>query len=741
MKIFKYTAFSLLGIVLLLLVYATVLEKMYGTSFVDRSIYDTLPFVALWTALVSVSIAYLLFRKMYKHPVTFLIHLSLVFILFGALVSWLSSEHGLLQINKGEQVSSFVDDKGKKYSMPFLIELKEFQIIYYTGTHAPMNFISEIRVFDGNKKMEGQVSMNKIFTYRGYRFYQSGYDMGGSVSLSVAHDPYGIAITYIGYAFLLFSFVCFFFNRRSRFYMLLHNPLLLRGAAICFLLLCSFSSLRAEIKPKVLPKDVAARFGDIRVMYNDRICPLQTLAKDFTIKLYGSPSYKGYTPEQVLTGWMFYYSSWKEQPMIKVNSTYVRRLLGINEKYASLGDFTNDVNVYKLEDAICRSQYDKRFKDSRAVEEADEKYNLIASFNSGKLLKIFPYRLNNDVVWYSQADLLPENMNNDEWFFVKKSLSYLSETVILKDYKRVSLILEKLGKYQEKNANGTLPSAQVLKAEKIYNRLHYTLWTSILCISIGFMAFVYYCYCLSSRTGVNKKVSMSAVLVLYTVFFYLTVVIALRWFVSGHIPLSNGFETMQFMSWSVVGLSLLLHKRYSMLLPFGILLCGLTLMVSMIGESNPRITQLVPVLSSPLLSIHVAVIMLAYSLFAFVMLNGVTAIILYARSRDNLIPIERLQIISQIILYPAVFGLAIGIFVGAVWANISWGRYWGWDPKETWALITLLVYSLALHPESLPLFQKPLFFHVFTVLSFLIVLMTYFGVNFALGGMHSYASS
>ena len=148
-----------------------------------------------------------------------------------------------------------------------------------------------------------------------------------------------------------------------------------------------------------------------------------------------------------------------------------------------------------------------------------------------------------------------------------------------------------------------------------------------------------------------------------------------------------------------------------MLLPFGILLCGLTLMVSMIGESNPQITQLMPVLSSPLLSIHVAVIMLAYSLFAFVMLNGVTAIILYARNRDNLIPIERLQIISRIILYPAVFCLAIGIFVGAVWANISWGRYWSWDPKETWALITFLVYSLALHPGSLPLFRKPLFFH------------------------------
>ena len=737
----KYIAFSLLGVILLLLVFATVLEKMYGTSFVDRYVYDSFPFVALWIVWASVSVIYLFLCKMHKHPVILLIHLSFVFILTGAFVSWLSSEHGVLQINKGEHVSSFVDDNGHKYSMPFLIELKDFQILYYTGTHAPMNFISEIKVFDGNKKIDGRVSMNKIFTYRGYRFYQSGYDTGGAVSLSVAHDPYGIAITYVGYTFLLFSFVCFFFNRRSRFYSLLHNPLITRGAAICFLLLYSFSFLRAEVKPKVLPQEVAARFGDIRVMYNDRICPLQTMAKDFTMKLYGSPSYKGYSSEQVLTGWMFYYSSWKDQPMIKIKSSYVRQLLGIKGKYASFDDFTDDLNGYKLKNAILESQYDKRSKDSRTIEEVDEKYNLVASLNSGKLLKIFPYPFNNDLVWYSQADLLPETMSRNEWFFVKKSLSYLSETIMLKEYKRVSLILEKLGKYQEKNAKGTLPSAQVFKAEKIYNRLHYTWWASILCISMGFMAFVYYCYCLSNRTGVNKRVSMSAVLVLYAVFLYLTVVLVLRWFVSGHIPLSNGFETMQFMSWSVVGLSLLLHKRYSMLLPFGILLCGLTLMVSMIGESNPQITQLMPVLSSPLLSIHVAVIMLAYSLFAFVMLNGVTAIILYARNRDNLIPIERLQIISRIILYPAVFCLAIGIFVGAVWANISWGRYWSWDPKETWALITFLVYSLALHPGSLPLFRKPLFFHVFTVLSFLIVLMTYFGVNFVLGGMHSYASS
>ena len=740
-KICKYIAFGLLGVIVILLFLATVFEKIYGTSFVNEYVYDSPPFVILWTVLTSAGIVYLLLCKIHKNLAVWLIHLSFVLILVGAFVSWMSSEHGMLQVTKGEQVSFFVDDNGKKYSMPFLIELKDFRILYYTGTHAPMNFVSEVNILDEGKNVEGKVSMNRIFTYRGYRFYQSGYDTEGSVSLFVAHDPYGIAITYIGYTFLLLSFVCFFYNRRSRFYTLLHSPLIMRGAAIFILFLYSSTSIRAEMRPKVLPKELAARFGDICVLYNDRICPLQTLAKDFTVKLYGSPSYKGYSPEQVFTGWMFYYSSWQQQPMIKINSAFVRQLLGIKGKYASLNDFTNDLNIYKLEDVISKSQYDKRFKDSRAIEEADEKYNLIASFNSGKLLKIFPYSFNGDLVWYSQADILPESMSRNEWFFVKKSLSYLSEMVVMKDYKHVSMVLEKFEKYQEKNAKGVLPSTQAFKAEKLYNRLHYTLWFSVICICVGFIVFLYYCYCLSDSKRINRSVSALSIMILYAIFLYLTVVIALRWFVSGHIPLSNGFETMQFMSWSIVCISLLLNKHYSMLVPFGILLCGLSLMVSMIGESNPHITQLMPVLSSPLLSIHVAIIMLAYSLFAFVMLNGVTALILYAKKQNSRIPIERLQIISQVILYPAIFALAIGIFVGAVWANISWGRYWSWDPKETWALITLLVYSLALHSKSLPLFRKPLFFHVFTVLSFLIVLMTYFGVNYVLGGMHSYATS
>ncbi len=216
---------------------------------------------------------------------------------------------------------------------------------------------------------------------------------------------------------------------------------------------------------------------------------------------------------------------------------------------------------------------------------------------------------------------------------------------------------------------------------------------------------------------------------------YLTMALILRWIISGHVPMSNGFETMQFMAWAAAAITLLTARKSMLVLPFGILTAGLALMVASFGESNPQITQLMPVLVSPLLSIHVAVIMIAYALLAFLMLGGVMALAL----RGNQEVVERLHIVGQVILYPAVFLLTVGVFIGAVWANVSWGSYWSWDPKEVWALITLIIYALPLHGQSLPLFRRPMFFHAYCIIAFLSVLITYFGVNFILGGMHSYA--
>lgn len=749
MKLLKRTAFSLLGILLLILTIATILEKIYGTDFVNEYIYSSVPFVILWGVTAITSLLYIIKSKLHRQPVIFLLHLSLLFILAGAFTTWIYGEQGTMRVRQGEQQTSFTDSKGISHQLPFSITLNQFEIIYYKGTLAPMDFISHISVADKDchRQIQGKVSMNHIFSYQHYRFYQSGYseDNEGSV-FSVSHDPYGIGITYAGYTLLLLSTVFFFFSPQSRFRQLLKSPLLHRSLTV-ILLLFAFSLNSNFLKanspsPKVLPREVAEHFGDLYILYNNRICPLQTFARDFTIKLYGSSSYKGLTPEEVLTGWLFYYDSWKNEPIIRIKSNEARKLLEIERNYARLKDYISTINEYKLEKMMNHIRSGEQVTDKRGIEEADEKFNIINLVCTGAMMKIFPCRniAGKTLEWYSQSDQLPQDMDNDKWVFIRKSMSYVNEMIVMKKYNDACLLLEKIKKYQQKECDGLLPADNKFKAEKIYNQFDYSKSVAMACICIGLICFIYYCHCMASQKRTSRKAIIILNILLWIVFTYLSAAICLRGYVSNHLPLSNGFETMQFMAWCTLLLTFLLQRKFAMLLPFGFLLCGLTLMVSMLGESNPQITQLMPVLQSPLLSIHVVVIMIAYSLLAFIMLNGVTAVILHQSQKECKEQIERLQIISQIILYPAIFLLAIGIFIGAVWANVSWGRYWGWDPKEVWALITMLVYALALHPRSLPWFHRTMFFHVFCITAFITVLITYFGVNFLLGGMHSYAN-
>ena len=749
MKLLKRTAFSLLGILLLILTIATILEKIYGTDFVNEYIYSSVPFVILWGVTAITSLLYIIKSKLHRQPVIFLLHLSLLFILAGAFTTWIYGEQGTMRVRQGEQQTSFTDSKGISHQLPFSITLNQFEIIYYKGTLAPMDFISHISVADKDchRQIQGKVSMNHIFSYQHYRFYQSGYseDNEGSV-FSVSHDPYGIGITYAGYTLLLLSTVFFFFSPQSRFRQLLKSPLLHRNLTV-ILLLFAFSLNSNFLKanspsPKVLPREVAEHFGDLYILYNNRICPLQTFARDFTVKLYGSSSYKGLTPEEVLTGWLFYYDSWKNEPIIRIKSNEARKLLEIEGNYARLKDYISTINEYKLEKMMNHIRSGEQVTDKRGIEEADEKFNIINLVCTGAMMKIFPCRniAGKTLEWYSQSDQLPQDMDNDKWVFIRKSMSYVNEMIVMKKYNDACLLLEKIKKYQQKECDGLLPADNKFKAEKIYNQFDYSKSVAMACICIGLICFIYYCHCMASQKRTSRKAIIILNILLWIVFTYLSAAICLRGYVSNHLPLSNGFETMQFMAWCTLLLTFLLQRKFAMLLPFGFLLCGLTLMVSMLGESNPQITQLMPVLQSPLLSIHVVVIMIAYSLLAFIMLNGVTAVILHQSQKECKEQIERLQIISQIILYPAIFLLAIGIFIGAVWANVSWGRYWGWDPKEVWALITMLVYALALHPRSLPWFHRTMFFHVFCITAFITVLITYFGVNFLLGGMHSYAN-
>lgn len=756
MKLLKRIAFCLLGILLFVLTIATILEKVNGTEFVNNHIYSSVPFIILWGSTALASLLYMIKRKLYRQWTTFLLHLSFILILVGAFVTWIDGEQGTLQLKLGEKTMSFINKGGEKRTLPFSISLEDFEIIYYKGTRAPMDYVSRITVSAENnsESLEGEISMNKIFSFMNYRFYQSGYDANGQGTvLSVSHDPYGIGITYTGYSILLVSIILFFLNPQSTFRQLMksyrnNSQDIKKGCSILFLLFVSTFPMGSRAMaadhplPKTLPRETAGRFGDLYILYNDRICPLQTFARDFTIKLYGKPTYHGLTSEQVLTGWLFYYDSWKNEPVIRIKSNEARRLLDIKGQYASVKDFAGNTNEYKLEDAMRQIHLGRQITDRKGIEEANEKLNIISMVCTGALMKIFPYRdaKGNTLQWYAQSDRLPHEMGNEQWTFTRKAMNYVHEQIVMKRFDEVNRLLNKIKQYQQKECGEALPSASRFKAEKLYNQFDYSKPIAIFCLCIGLFAFIYYCRCTVTEKNICCSLAFIFNLLLCSIFIYLSMTIVLRGYVSNHLPLSNGFETMQFMAWCTVLLTFFLQRKFTLSVPFGFLLCGLTLLVSMFGEQNPRITQLMPVLQSPLLSIHVVAIMTAYSLLAFIMLNGITAVVLHYSTENCETAIDFLQRISRLILYPAVFLLTIGIFIGAVWANVSWGRYWGWDPKEVWALITMLVYALALHPASLKWFRYPMFFHVFGIVAFLTVLITYFGVNFLLGGMHSYAN-
>lgn len=714
-KILKYTSFGLIILITVLLMVATVVEKFYGSAFVHQYIYSSPVMIVLWGVMALSAICYLLQRGIHKQKITFLLHLSFVLILAGALTTHICGRQGSLHLRVGDNATHcFVLSNGDRGEFPFKIVLDDFELCYYVGTLAPMDYISNITIQDDDKRLSAAISMNNILKYRGYRFYQSGYDADNNgTTLSVSFDPFGTTITYLGYLCLIVSMLLFFFQRGSIFRSLLKNPILKNGALV-FLLFVGVGAKAANI-----PTDFADSFGKLYVYHNNRIVPLQTLARDYTAKLCGDVNYGDLSAEELLCEMFFNFEDWQDEPIIKVKGKDIRAILGIEGAYASINDFM-DGDVYKLSAALRGADAKTR----RNAENATEKYNLVMLCSSGMLLNIVPM-MNDDtktVEWYSLADRSS--------VFIDSTIEQITVALNTADYDRALELVEAIKSEQQKVAQTVLPNNMKFNAELLYNKVHRGKSIAIICIVIGMTA-----YLLTIRRNISRLLFIPMCLL----FAYISLNVVLRALVSGHVPLSNGFETMTFMAWCCSLFAIVFSKRFRYAMPFGFLICGFALLVAMMGESTPQITQLMPVLHSPLLSIHVMLIMVAYTLLAFTMMNGVTAIVLHSINRGATEQIEYLSVISRILLYPAVFLLTVGIFIGAIWANVSWGRYWGWDPKEVWALITMLIYASAIHVQSLKWFRKPIHFHLFCVVAFLSVLMTYFGVNFVLGGLHSYA--
>lgn len=681
----------------------TVVERFHGNEYALSHVYGSWWFVALWALVAIGMVVMLVQRKAWKRPMVCLLHSSLLMILLGALLTMLTGQHGEMTLKPNVPTNQFsVEKHGDKHTekLPFTLTLSRFEVETYPGTHSPMDFVSHLQISDNGTVSDATISMNHILKHRHYRFYQSDYDEEGNSVLSVAHDPWGVGVTYAGYILLFIAIVGMFFDKKSEFRQLLQKTASKATGLLILLTMSVFLPAQAADKPRALPKESADKMGQMYVMYKGRVCPLQTLAKDFTTKLYGKARYQGYTPEQVFSGWLFYTDEWQNAP------------------------------IPKLEKDLKRNK-------QRA---ADEKQQIINMLLNGQLLKMFPHADSvREVTWYSQSDPLPLEIPDDEYLFIRKQMSLCKEYVVTGNLNALDDLFDKTKIYQEKYSLGLTQPATKYRAERLYNRLTMGRWLPMVNITLGLLCFAISLICIGKERKLYQPIRVAITVWMSLLCAFLALLFILRWIVGGHVPMAGSFDSMNLLALSLCIITLIMSRKYEMSLPAGLLMTGVVLLVQMMGGSNPPVTHLMPVLSSPLLSLHVSVIMLAYALLFFIMLNGISAVVVRISQPENRDYLQRLQDISTIMLYPAVALLATGIFIGAIWANISWGNYWSWDPKEVWALITLLVYAIPLHKTVWKAFRNPMFFHIYGILAFLSVLITYFGVNFLLGGMHSYA--
>lgn len=725
--------------IILILITATIVESSKGTAFVRQHIYTSAWFVVLWAALAVVAAVYIVLRKNKSNISTsvLLVHASFLVILLGAFTSWNMAESGTIHLRQNETTSTMKDEEGKTKELGFEVSLKNFNVINYPGTDAPMDYVTTLTA----NTQEIKVSMNNIGSFNGYRFIQSGYDsdMQGT-TLGVYHDPWGIGITYTGYALLFISLIATMVSKKTRMRHLYRKALSLQGAkawAVTALLAVSSFATSANAQEMVkIDGDIADDFGKICVLYNSRITPINTVATSFVTKLCGKPTWDGLSSNQVFAGWIFDVPYWETVKMIEIKEKKAQELLGINGKWASFDDFWDSYNNYKLDAPLKKAYKDGDTKLQKQLRDADEKFNIIRMLYGGEMLKMFPYAgKQGHMQWFAPGQPLGNlKLDEKELVFIKKSMDYLAESIITGDKARAEEIAKKIYSYQHVRGKAVVPTKFRIYTETFYNKTNAQRLPVMLYLTLSLLLAIV--STLSLNNEKLKKTRLVSSVLTWVMLIHTTLLLALRWFVSGHLPMSNGYETMQFMAWATLIVTLVMQKRFLPVKQFGPLLSSFALLVAMITDGNPQITQLMPVLQSPLLSVHVMVIMFSYALFGLTALIGLQGLIAHHRKQEE--KEQQLAALSQFLLYPAVALIAIGIFIGAIWANVSWGRYWSWDSKETWALITMLIYSAPLHAE-IKWLRKAQHMHIYMLLAFLSVLMTYFGVNYFLSGMHSYA--
>ncbi len=669
--------------------------------------------------------------------------------------------------NTGEEMTEWHGEAGSVtagvsygssvHSLPFSLTLDNFIVERYPGSNSPSGFRSMVTLTDSinHTALTYDIYMNHILKYRGYRFYQSSYDRDehGTV-LSVNRDPAGMYITYCGYGLLFLFIVLSLLNRRSFFRTVVpgywnsrfRRPLTVVG----LLILGSVVPVRGQ--HLVIDRKSADSFGAVLAQdQKGRTKPLYTISSDILRKVARENSYDGMSPMQVFLGCSLDFYHWQNMPLIKVSNEEIRKVLGITGEMAAFSDIVTfgQNGGYKLsslvENAYGRPESERSRFDKEVIK-VDERVNICYMMSRGDFMRIFPLRDGTDH-WGKEEEAVRHGVTGEDSLFVLSVVPMWARAVTSLSRSGAASpddYLAALKKYQAQYAGYDLPSAKKISAElfyykaKIFERLfpYYAATGFIMIIVIIGMI-------IRGKPGTGVILKILAGLVAAGFMFH-TLGLGIRWYVSGHSPMSNGYESMLFISWVTVLAGLIFSRRSLLTLAATSVLAGLTLMVAHLSFMDPEITNLVPVLRSYWLTLHVSVITGSYGFLGLGAILGLIVLVMMVfvnrNNMDRISPvIDELTVINYRAVTLGLYFLTIGTFLGAVWANESWGRYWGWDPKETWSLITVVVYTLVTHSRMIPGMKDTYVFNVLSLFAFSSVLMTYFGVNYYLSGLHSYA--
>lgn len=648
-----------------------------------------------------------------------------------------------------------------RIGLPFSIRLNDFILDRYPGSNSPSSFMSKVVLIDHDKGINEarDIFMNNVLKHRGYRFYQASYDSDeqGTV-LSVNKDLLGTFVTYLGYLLLTLGMFLTLFNKHSRFIGLAKT--IRRLSALFLLFILPSSEIMAQdrdegfnMKNVVVNKEHAASFGEMLIQDNQgRIKPINTLSSQILRKVARKSSFNGLTADQVFLGMASDPAYWQNIPMIKVSHSEIRELLGmkgnlISFKDIAIGGKTNSYILAPYVEKAYRKKPAYRTKFDNEVLRVDERVNICYVVYMNTLLRLFPLPNDSGDKWYTPADTLTIIDKGDTIPISHLMTVYYAElekSLQSGDWTMPNEYLEQLKKYQNKFGEQIIPQKGKQKIELIYNKYnifdrisnYYGLFGFIILI-LNFIALM------SARLKVNL-VNKIGLVVISLLFVIHGVGLGFRWYIAGYAPWSNGYEALVFIAWGVVLVGLLFYRMANITVSLTASLAFLILHVAHLSWMDPEITTLVPVLKSVWLIIHVAIITTSYAFLALgallALVNLLLMIFKTSKTYQRIdVHIHKLSSIAEMTIIAGLFMLTVGTFLGGVWANESWGRYWGWDPKETWALATILIYTLIVHFRLIPWFKGLYAFNLGALISFGSVIMTYFGVNYYLAGLHSYA--